>query len=386
MPRNTTHIVYSMGRPRSQGERTRNQTFTISRDTEAFLKPHFTARVDNTTRRQWHKKHGAPRLSATACPKLDKIMKQNLSSQTKTKDRQLSKTQALVLDAVGPLAYILEAAGQDNFTMADAVDAVQTALKLLGNASCHLAMERRRNVLTDLNPNLKDMAEEDKLFRDVAPNLFGEGFSKKAKERDKELKVLKSTKQVPKKTANWRNRDNHFFSRMLLLCTGHQGRRNVQRPQQTICQTKALPTKRKGHRPTSTTTKTKEAKNFRTNSTVCIPISTTCNKYTRSRLLFAKHLPVNNCKTITGDGTKGHSYYSSSETTTICRAYSALQVQLGGDNWRCMGAECHQRVRIRPGIDTLPVPPTKRANSWERGVDDPRYRDRQDGEKKGQSA
>ena len=95
--------------------------------------------------------------------------------------------------------------------MADAIDAVQTALKLLGNASCHLAMERRRNVLTDLNPNLKDMAEEDKLFRDAAPNLFGEGFSKKAKERDEELKVLKSAKQMPKKTANWRNRDNQFF-------------------------------------------------------------------------------------------------------------------------------------------------------------------------------
>ena len=59
--------------------------------------------------------------------------------------------------------------------------AAQTALKLLGNASCHLSMERRKNVLSDLNPSLKDMAEEDKLYREVAPNLFGEGFSRKAK-------------------------------------------------------------------------------------------------------------------------------------------------------------------------------------------------------------
>ena len=149
----------------------------------------------------------------------------------------------MVLDAVGPLTFILEAAAQDKLTMVDAVDAAQTALKLLGNASCHLAMERRRNVLTDLNPSLKDMAEEDKLFKDAAPNLFGEGFLKKAKERDEELKVLKSTKQMPKKPTNWQSRDNQFFSRTPLLCTGHQGRRSIQRPQQTVCQTKALPTK-----------------------------------------------------------------------------------------------------------------------------------------------
>ena len=80
---------------------------------------------------------------------------------------------------------------------------MRTALKLLGNASSHLAMERRRNVLTDLNPNLKDMAEEDKVFKDAAPNLFGDGFLRKAKERDDELKALRNTRQPPKKGTNW---------------------------------------------------------------------------------------------------------------------------------------------------------------------------------------
>ena len=111
--------------------------FSVSKNTETFLRQHFTARVDNPVPRQWREKHGAPRLPITACPKLDKIMKQNQSSQTKVKDRQLSKTQALVLDAVGPLAFVLEAAAQ--LTEEAAVEAAQTALKLLGNASCHLA-------------------------------------------------------------------------------------------------------------------------------------------------------------------------------------------------------------------------------------------------------
>ena len=67
-----------------------------------------------------------------------------------------------------------------------------SVLKLLRNASSHLAMERRRNALTDLHvhatPNLKNMAEEDD--KGKAPKLFGDGFSKKkAKERDGELKA-----------------------------------------------------------------------------------------------------------------------------------------------------------------------------------------------------
>ena len=52
------------------------------------------------------------------------------------RDIQLSKTQALVLDAVGPLAFVLESAARGNLTHDDTVEAVQTALKLLGNASC----------------------------------------------------------------------------------------------------------------------------------------------------------------------------------------------------------------------------------------------------------
>lgn len=82
---------------------------------------------------------------------------------------------------------MLESATQGNLTEDIAVETVQTALKLLGNASCHLAVVIRRSVL---NPNLKKMAEEDKIYKGAAPNLFGDSFLKKAKERDDELKVL----------------------------------------------------------------------------------------------------------------------------------------------------------------------------------------------------
>ena len=42
-----------------------------------------------------------------------------------------------------------------------------------------MATERRRNTLADLNPNLKEMAEEVKLYAEAVPSLFGDGFSKK---------------------------------------------------------------------------------------------------------------------------------------------------------------------------------------------------------------
>ena len=52
----------------------------------------------------------------------------------------------------------------------------------LVNTRYHLVMERR-NVLTDFNPNLKDMAEEYKVFREAALNLSGDGSPKNARSR-----------------------------------------------------------------------------------------------------------------------------------------------------------------------------------------------------------
>ena len=44
--------------------------------------------------------------------------------------------------------------------------------------------------LKSLNPRIADMAEKDCLYHEAGLNLFGEGFCRKAKERDEELKAL----------------------------------------------------------------------------------------------------------------------------------------------------------------------------------------------------
>ncbi len=46
-----------------------------------------------------------------------------------------------------------------------AVEAAQSALKLLGNAHSHVNRERCRNALRNMNPRLTDMAEDDRIFK-----------------------------------------------------------------------------------------------------------------------------------------------------------------------------------------------------------------------------
>ena len=79
----------------------------------------------------------------TACPTLDKVIKTRLSANTKARDKTLAKQQALLLDAVGPLASILEDASTGELTVKGTVDAVQTALRLLGNASMNELKQER---------------------------------------------------------------------------------------------------------------------------------------------------------------------------------------------------------------------------------------------------
>ena len=82
--------------------------FKVTEKTEKFLTVVFSSGVPNTARCQWRVKYGASNTKATSCPNLDKVMKSRLPAVTKSRDRQLVKQQALMLDAVGSITYILE--------------------------------------------------------------------------------------------------------------------------------------------------------------------------------------------------------------------------------------------------------------------------------------
>ena len=70
-------------------------------------------------------------------PKLDTVIKCNLSKEVKDVDSQLARIHTLMLDAVAPLVQVLEEAASKTLTAESATKAAKTALSLIGNASCH---------------------------------------------------------------------------------------------------------------------------------------------------------------------------------------------------------------------------------------------------------
>lgn len=73
----------------------------------------------------------------TICSNLDNLLKGNLSSSTKTKDKSLTRTQALLQDASGPLKFLLEELSKDSPSQEVTKEAVQTVLEMLGNITTY---------------------------------------------------------------------------------------------------------------------------------------------------------------------------------------------------------------------------------------------------------
>ena len=108
-------------------------------------------------------------------------------------DRKLSRLQNFVLDATGPLAAAYDELVGENEAYPDPdriQQAIQLSLRILGNASAQISQERRTKALSRLNPDLKSLVEDED-FSNAAPNLFGAGFEKKAKERSKAVTCLR---------------------------------------------------------------------------------------------------------------------------------------------------------------------------------------------------
>ena len=106
-------------------------------------------------------------------------------------------------------------------------------------------------VLGDLNPRLTDMADEDEQYREAPPNLFGDGFAKKAKERDKELKALQKATSHSRPYQKTDSRapqagKDRFFSREPPFHIHREGRQ-LQRlfPRQETAQKPPIPAERK---------------------------------------------------------------------------------------------------------------------------------------------
>ncbi len=176
----------------------------VSEKTAASLKECFSRTMPNATRKKWRLTYGTPQSEATRCPMFDTTVKTQVSKQVKDGDRPLARLQTLVLDAVGPLAAILEEAAKGNLSPRVAVEAATTSLRLLGNASANLSQERRRRIVVDLNKDLKDLIEDPDHFKEAAPMLFGKAFDQVAKNHVDAIKALRRVTQPG-------NRQSQFF-------------------------------------------------------------------------------------------------------------------------------------------------------------------------------
>ena len=163
----------------------------LSEATKALLETAFSSNLSNPDRRKRVDRFGVPECDHTRCPKLDAVLKTTLPKDAIKADSYLSRLQQFWLDAVAPLTTVLENAEAGILTTESATAAVQSALVLMGNANQHMAQERRKRVLMNVNPALKTMAEEEKGFQNAAPMLFGEAFAKQATERVEAVKAIK---------------------------------------------------------------------------------------------------------------------------------------------------------------------------------------------------
>ena len=136
------------------------------------------------------KAYAFPNVADTKCPKLDRVIKQNLSKDVKDVNCNAARLQTFNLDAVAPLVFILEEPQKGTLTSQSAAEAAKAALLLLGNASAQTAKERRKKVIKDLNKDLVSLAEDPEMFEDAAPLLFGASFERKMKDHLESLKCL----------------------------------------------------------------------------------------------------------------------------------------------------------------------------------------------------
>ena len=204
--------------------------FLVSDETKALLQACFALPrpVSNKTRNAWVAQYGLAEGDVTKCPKLGTIIKNELPREALEVDRKLSRLQNFVLDATGPLAAAYDELVGENEAYPDPdriQQAIQLSLRILGNASAQISQERRTKALSRLNPDLKSLVEDED-FSNTAPNLFGAGFEKKAKERSEAVTCLRKASSSDLKKMGEHN-SRRFFQGSHPLWRG--GRENAGR-------------------------------------------------------------------------------------------------------------------------------------------------------------
>jgi len=182
--------------------------------TEAILKRSFES-LTNDDRVDKRNVYALPKVAVTKVPSLDKVMAAQCSKSTKSNDWTLSRIQALTLDALAPLTSILELfhSETEEISSEQVANAVESAVTLLGNASCHISELRRTKVLEEYNKELVTWAQDrEAVFLKAAPQLFGSEFPKDATDHLETVTALQKAKSTSSSSSVFRKGQSYGSS------------------------------------------------------------------------------------------------------------------------------------------------------------------------------
>lgn len=166
----------------------------VSEGTASTLDKYFTKPMKNQERLQVRNTYGLPKVASTKTPQMEPFLKEEVSPQAKTADKELERTQSFLLDAVAPLTAIIDkkVTGSDHLHP-NVLMAIHSACQLLGNASAKLAGLRREKVITSFNKGLLPLVKEEDNFTKAAPGLFGTEFAEKCRKHVEQVKAMRSS-------------------------------------------------------------------------------------------------------------------------------------------------------------------------------------------------
>ena len=146
--------------------------------------------IKNQKRKGITNKFPIPSCDYAHTPKLDDDIACIVPKSAKTYDRYLCKLQQFSLDALGPMVWLHEQMlSQEPVDPSKAKEAVEASIALLGNASAHFSVERRKSLMKHMNKDLRPLCEGK--FPKRGPHLFGEDFGSKAKKTADNIRALK---------------------------------------------------------------------------------------------------------------------------------------------------------------------------------------------------
>ena len=178
--------------PDSDTEQQESKLVEVSEKTKKLLEEKCTQRVQDSVTFQTRGKYPLLKVVATKTPHLDSYLKTELSSTTKSDDKELAKIQTFMLNTLAPLTSILEA-DSEKVSYDEVIDATKAAVALIGNANAQISHLRRQKVISQVNKALMPIVEDDSNFQDSAPSLFGTEFAKKCKDLVDQVKAMRGS-------------------------------------------------------------------------------------------------------------------------------------------------------------------------------------------------